>query len=1139
MASFLSELKTLGIPEDRATKYVGLLSEQGLERMADCAIVTDEELAECGVDNKEDRDKIRKGESLLKNTQGLKDDLTAAGIPADRAAQYAPALLEQGLEKILDLGLVTDAELKEIGVKILGDRAKIRGAVKNAQAGGGAGGGGNKSAGVGGSGAGAGAGGRGGPSASSAPMIPPKRQQSTSSAGFPASAPVMPKMVTAGSSAGIKREGEVYHIGGKRGGPEPAPQVKSQVNELEIIILKADNISKKSLEGVFVRGMLLDVAGKPIKPTLQKTFTVSKSNSPDFNSEASKHRDRTNVLHFMVDQNRKKISGVELVLEDKKGKLFGSVELSYQGILSASASNRPNWYDLTGKGAMGKLEFRLKYYAAGTREVDEETQQLMKNLGDVASVPPLNIIILIVGSRGDVQPFLSFALGLKARGHRVRISSHIKFLDFVRGQGVDYYPLRGDPETLMKFMSEHPDMVTTHAEDLAAQTNTLKEIFDSVYLACTTPTKRSGGTSYIPDVIISNPPVAVHTHTSEKLQIPLQIMFTMPWSTTKDYRHPFACFGPMKMIKGNRQSYAAIDKALWTGQAMLINKYRLNIGLPVMVNGFNMIERLKVPQTYCMSPHLAAKPSDWGPHIDVVGFWFLDLMSSFNPREKVPELVDFLEKGDKPFYIGFGSIVVEDPKKLSKLVIDAIEGARTPLGKPVRAIVHQGWAKLGEGLQTSENIFLLNAPVPHDWLFPLCSSCCHHGGAGTMAAGLRVGLPTIVVPFFGDQPFWGSVVAQKGVGPEPIFNTDINAKKLKDAIEFCYTPDVIAKAKELGVLLMEEDGVGAGVDAFLAKVPASGGKFMVEIWENQRKSSDKKKKEKKEIDVRAASKKELKEREKAGLGLDSEWKPCKRQLISKKEGISILQSAAGDFVTKDGLEDETVNAPNWSDRSMICKYNKEDFPLPFGWAWDGIWKVDVTEETDENGWIYSKQLKAYTGWTKENDKGQAHYRRRRHIRFRKRIPNSIALPGFPPNILSSDHPITIFVKLTDLTEVKIKTPLVMMVVHRKEEKVVDGKVEKIVNKGQHSRSKITENCKGSVSLNQTFYFQLLLSDEIEVRLLQFGIASDEIVGSVMIHAPDLVGAIGGSLDVDWTRGKPKCKSKLVVQPSYFETEEKW
>ena len=197
-------------------------------------------------------------------------------------------------------------------------------------------------------------------------------------------------------------------------------------------------------------------------------------------------------------------------------------------------------------------------------------------------------------------------------------------------------------------------------------------------------------------------------------------------------------------------------------------------------------------------------------------------------------MVKFLEAGDKPFYIGFGSIVVDDPKKLSKTVISAIENARTPDGKPVRAIVHQGWAKLGEGLECGPNIFLLNKPVPHDWLFPLCSSACHHGGAGTMAAGLRVGLPTIVVPFFGDQPFWGSVVAAKKVGPEPIFNTDINPKNLKEAIEYCYQNDVIEAAQALGKLLMEEDGVAAGVDAFLKKVPATGGKFMVEIWENQR-----------------------------------------------------------------------------------------------------------------------------------------------------------------------------------------------------------------------------------------------------------------------------------------------------------------
>jgi hypothetical protein len=199
--------------------------------------------------------------------------------------------------------------------------------------------------------------------------------------------------------------------------------------------------------------------------------------------------------------------------------------------------------------------------------------------------------------------------------------------------------------------------------------------------------------------------------------------------------------------------------------------------------------------------------------------------------------------------------------------------------------------------------------------------------------------------------------------------------------------------------------------------------------------------------------------------------------------------------------------------------------------------VDVNDETDEKGWIYSERLKAYIGWSKSDEK--ANYRRRRHIRFRSPIPNSIPLPYPDPTKLNDMYPITILVQMKEISDVKIKTPLVLMLVHRKVDKKDTEKTEKSVVKQQHSRTKIIEGCKGSANFHQIFYFQLLASDEVEVRLLMFGLTSDEIVGSLMISAGDLVASCGQDMEVDWSKGKVKCKSKLIIQPQYFETESKY
>jgi len=435
-----------------------------------------------------------------------------------------------------------------------------------------------------------------------------------------------------------------------------------------------------------VKVTLLDEYLKPISGSSQKTFKASTSN-PNWKAEAEGSK-VTNVLYILNNVSTfGRVSGLVLSVwgNGKHGKhiFMGQVVI--------------NWHDFKKYAALEEGAALTLAKRSSPKESDRVCGTLYVKFNFTAAVPriaynlipPLNIIILIVGSRGDVQPFIAFGQRLKSYGHQVRIASHAKFCGFVRENGLDFYPLRGDPETLMKYMSEHPDMISLSPFELKQQTNTLKEIFDSVWLACTTPTSLSGHNVYIPDIIISNPPVAVHVHVAEKLQVPLQIMFTMPWTPTHMYRHPFACFGPATIFS-NKDSYGAIDKMIWTGQGPLINDFRKRVlKLPPVSNGATIVAESRVPHTYCMSPNLVLKPDDWGPHIDVCGFWFLDLVSNFNPDKVCPELVEFINAGDKPFYIGFGSIVVEDPQSLSKKVIAALTNARKPDGSPIRAIVHQ------------------------------------------------------------------------------------------------------------------------------------------------------------------------------------------------------------------------------------------------------------------------------------------------------------------------------------------------------------------------------------------------------------------------------------------------------------------
>lgn len=175
--------------------------------------------------------------------------------------------------------------------------------------------------------------------------------------------------------------------------------------------------------------------------------------------------------------------------------------------------------------------------------------------------------------------------------------------------------------------------------------------------------------------------------------------------------------------------------------------------------------------------------------------------------EPADSLAAFLAAGPPPIYIGFGSIVVENPYAMTQLIFDAIR--RT--GQ--RALVSKGWIGLGADEKTPENIFLIG-DVPHDWLFKRVSCVVHHGGAGTTAAGIAQGRPTVVIPFFGDQMFWGAMVATVGAGPKPVPYKELTPAKLAAAIMQALTPEALQKATELAVSMSKERGAEAGAESF-------------------------------------------------------------------------------------------------------------------------------------------------------------------------------------------------------------------------------------------------------------------------------------------------------------------------------------
>ncbi|KAJ7124733.1 glycosyltransferase family 1 protein [Mycena crocata] len=419
----------------------------------------------------------------------------------------------------------------------------------------------------------------------------------------------------------------------------------------------------------------------------------------------------------------------------------------------------------------------------------------------------LHFTFLTIGSRGDVQPYIALAKGLMADGHKVRIATHGEFKEWIETYGIEFGFVGGDPAELMRICIENGTFTVSFLkEGLQKFRGWLDDLLMNSWDACQ-------GT----DVLIESPSAMGGYHIAEALGIPYFRAFTMTWTRTRAYPHAFAV--PERKMGGgyNYMTYVMFDQVFWRAIAGQINRWRRNV-LHLGSTSLDKMEPHKIPFLYNFSPHVVPPPLDWPEWIRVTGYWFLDDADVGAKKWSAPpDLVAFIDtahaEGKKVVYIGFGSIVVSDPKTMTRCVIDAV------LRSGVRAILSKGWsdrlqAKAADASELEEPLpkEIYSIPsVPHDWLFPRIDAACHHGGAGTTGASLRAGIVTIVKPFFGDQFFSADRVEALGVGTGI---RKLTVDTLTEAL-ISATTDVkqIDRARLLGEQIRSEDGVATAVES--------------------------------------------------------------------------------------------------------------------------------------------------------------------------------------------------------------------------------------------------------------------------------------------------------------------------------------
>lgn len=454
--------------------------------------------------------------------------------------------------------------------------------------------------------------------------------------------------------------------------------------------------------------------------------------------------------------------------------------------------------------------------------------------------PPMNIVILVVGTRGDVQPFIYFGLALLKDGHRVRLATHAEYREDVTSKGLEYYPLAGDPRKLSEYMVKTggrlmPDLLNKEErQQLPEKMTMLKDICFSCYPACTSPDPMDPMMRpFLADAIISNPVSYGHIHVAEALSIPLHIMFPQPWYPTKMFPHPLSNMSfASKWSRTNYASFRMVDDFTWLGLGAMMNKFRKKVlSLEPLRSGESAASLLndnRVPISHMWSPSFVGKCVDWPEHVDVVGE-FRPAAAASGPSNYVPpkELADFLAAGPKPLYIGFGSMVIENPSKLSEI----IQAAALKIG--CRILLQSGWTKYAPDCTKLNDLVMVIGAMPHDWLFYQVAGVVHHGGAGTTSAGLRAGNPTFICPFFGDQYFWAEMISRAGAGPPGCRIRNLTTEKLTEALEVLRDPTVIENVKKLGEKMCAEDGVKHGVESFYRHLPLANMICEVSVFNNQ------------------------------------------------------------------------------------------------------------------------------------------------------------------------------------------------------------------------------------------------------------------------------------------------------------------
>jgi UDP:flavonoid glycosyltransferase YjiC (YdhE family) len=393
--------------------------------------------------------------------------------------------------------------------------------------------------------------------------------------------------------------------------------------------------------------------------------------------------------------------------------------------------------------------------------------------------------------------------GLHSAGHRVRIATFKEFAPLILNAGLDFYPLQGDARELLN-TAVNSGLLSGRSNPLSFMRG-IKRSYSS--LAATLADDLSDQVLHDSELILNQLPAYLFGgDLAEFLGVPWAIVSVIPLTRTR-YRPLIGFPSAFSFVPGyNAITYRLGEQMAWGIFRQTVNRWRSDVlGLPAKsyFGDFEGIFRQKVPVLNGFSSHVVPRPPDWGEQIHVTGWWH-PTDPSWEPSKRLRQ---FIEDGDRPIFIGFGSVPVSDSERVTSTIVEAVR----LVGR--KAILHAGWAGLGDALPDE---ILPIKYAPYDWLFPRMAAVVHHGGSGTSGFAFKSGVPSLTIPFGFDQYYWGERATALGVGPQYLPFRKLDSAVLAERIQIAISDDEMAlQARKLSRKLGAENGVAKAVEIIL------------------------------------------------------------------------------------------------------------------------------------------------------------------------------------------------------------------------------------------------------------------------------------------------------------------------------------